>query len=182
MGAPSGKHIHWRRDDAILERMARVERGWVARKTNVAIARDLGVDEKTVRVDLQRLAELWRERVGDVQEDLRAKKVAELDEVIRQALETAEKDDAYERGVLLGDRVGEKEIVRDTKGKATFKSSKTQALNVARQAIMDQAKLLGVVVDKAALTDADGKTMDLASLIARARENRERRSGSGTAE
>src|SRR5262244_2591229 len=102
MEVPKGrKCLHWRRDNAILERMARVERMWVARRTNVAIARELGVDEKTVRVDLQRLAELWRERVGDVQEDLRAKKVAELDEVIRQALETAEKDDAYERGVLL---------------------------------------------------------------------------------
>lgn len=40
---------------------------------------------------------------------------------------------------------------------------------------MDAAKVLGIVVDKVTPTDADGNTMNLAELAARAREERARR-------
>ncbi len=69
---------HWRKDGAILARLEEVERLHLAGKSNRAIARELRIDEWTVRRDLQRLQELWEERVGQRVVELRAQCVAQL--------------------------------------------------------------------------------------------------------
>jgi hypothetical protein len=142
------KGIPWRRDLAILQRLPEVERRHLAGQANVAIAAALGVDEGTVRADLKRLQELWRERVAEAVEDLRAKAVVELDDLKRLALEAAAWDLACERAVLYGEGEDGRDVLRDDKGGASFRGQKAQALNVARQAVMDKAKLLGLVVER----------------------------------
>ena len=145
--------VHWRRDPIILARLQEVERRHLAGQTNIAVAESLGVDETTIRRDLGRLNELWLERTTGEQETLRARAVRELDEIKRRALDAADFDAACERAVLfdeidpdvLGDAF---RVSRDDKGSAQFRGNKAAALNVARQAIMDTAKVLGIVVDK----------------------------------
>lgn len=150
---PRGKRVAWRRDPIILARLRDVERRHLAGETNVAIAEHLGVDEKTVRNDIDRLNELWLERTAAEQGDLRAQVYAKLEDVRVRALAAAEFDERCERAVLFGDSVDDPDgnpttVYRDDKGSATFRGQKAQALNTARQATMDQAKLLGLVVDK----------------------------------
>lgn len=173
------KQAAWRRDPTILDRLRSVERmkldGW----SNLRIATSLGVVEATIRNDVRRLEEMWLEALGSTQEALRAAKVAELTEVYRRAIASAEFDQACERAVLFGDQVdfdGEKkEVLRNADGEATFKGNRVGALNVARQAIMDIAKVLGLIVEKVAPTDAQGNDLSLADLAARAREARAER-------
>lgn len=162
----TGKSVHWRRDPKILERLSKVERRHLRGDTNVAIADDLGVDEITVRRDIQRLRELWLERVQEDQETIRAQVVANLEDVRRRALSAAEFDQRAERAVLYGeDEDGRVLIVeRDAKGSAQFRGQKAQSLNVARQAAMDQAKVMGVIVDKVAPTDEHGKSLSMAQV------------------
>ncbi len=149
--------------------------GW----SNLRIATTLSVAEGTVRNDVRRLESLWLEALSSTQEALRAAKVAELTEVYRRAIASAEFDQACERAVLFGDEVdveGEKKaVLRNDDGEATFKGNKVGALNVARQAIMDIAKVLGLIVDKIAPTDGKGNDLSLADLAARAREARAER-------
>ena len=62
-----------------------------------------------------------------------------------------------ERAVLFGEAVPDANgqalsVYRDEKGSAVFRGQKAQALGVARQAIMDAAKLLGLVIDKQQLS------------------------------
>lgn len=61
-------------------------------------------------------------------------------------------------------------VKRDFKGSATFRGNKSAALNVARQALMDAAKIEGLVVDKVSPTDDQGRTLDLAALMALAKQ------------
>lgn len=143
------KQTPWRRNLAILQRLPEVERRHLAGMSNCAIARELGVDEGTIRSDLKRLHELWRERIADEQEILRGQAVRRLEEVYRRSLAAAEFDEEAERAVLYGEG---KHVVRDDDGKATFKGAKAAALTTARQAAMDIAKILGVVVDKQDIT------------------------------
>lgn len=153
------KKILWRRDLAILARMQEVERRHLAGESNTSIAADMGVDEKTIRTDLKRLTELWRDRIGEQADVLRARAVRELDDIKRRALAAAEFDETAERAVLYGEDANGKQlqVERDHKGSVTFRGQKAQALNVARQAVMDEAKLLGLVVDKIAPTDPTGE-------------------------
>ncbi len=138
------KSVAWRRDPLILARMRDVERRHLAGQTNVAIAAVLGVDEATIRNDLKRLAELWLEQTKESQADLRAQMLAKLEDVRVRALQAAEFDGRCERAVLFGDE----QVYRDDKGSATFRGNKAGALAQARQATMDQAKLLGLVIEK----------------------------------
>lgn len=144
------KSLPWRRDEAILARMRTVERLHIAGQPNTHIATTLEVDEATIRNDLKRLQELWIEHIQQDQETLRSQVVANLEDVRRRALSAAEFDEAAERAVLYGqDADGEYVTVeRDQKGSAQFRGNKAAAINVARQATMDQAKILGLVVDK----------------------------------
>lgn len=144
------KSVHWRKDGVILARLPDVERRHLAGDTNLAIAAVLGVDESTIRLDLKRLAELWIERIKQDQETLRGAAVAELADVRRRALAAATFDEQAERAVLYGvDSAGNPvDVARDAKGGVQFRGNKAAALNVARQATMDQAKVLGIVVEK----------------------------------
>lgn len=167
------KSVPWRRDLVILARLPEVERRHLAGQPNTVIAEALGVDEGTIRNDLKRLQELWLERIGATQETLRAEKVAELVDVKRRALRAAEWDEFCERAVLFDDRdlaaVDLKRlgldpslrVNRDDKGSAQFRGQKAQALNVARQAVMDQAKVLGLIVEKQEVTGKDGAPLPI---------------------
>lgn len=138
------KSLPWRRDPIILARLRDVERRHLSGQTNVAIAAALDVDEITVRRDLDRLRELWLEQTKESQADLRAQMLAKLEDVRVRALQAAEFDERCERAVLFGDE----QVYRDDKGSATFRGNKAAALGQARQATMDQAKLLGLVIEK----------------------------------
>jgi hypothetical protein len=121
-----------------------VEKQHLSGNSNYAIAAALGVDEKTVRNDLERIRELWLDHVGDNVTTLKAQALAELEDVRRRAIAAAEFDEAAERAVLYGDE----KVIRDDRGKAEFRGQKAQALNVARQASMDKAKVLGIIVER----------------------------------
>jgi hypothetical protein len=171
---PRGRRsVHWRRDPLILARLTEVERRHLRGDTNTAIADALRVTEATIRNDLARLKELWLERTGDDVANLKAQAVAELEDVRRRALHAAEFDEQMERAVLLGEKIDDHSVYRDDKGSAQFRGNKAAALAQARQAAMDKAKVLGIVVDKVIPTDGDGKTLDLAALVLRAREKGE---------
>lgn len=161
----------WRRDPVILARLRDVERRHLVGETNVAIAAGLDVSEATIRDDLKRLNELWLERTAASQDDNRARVLAELEDVRVRALAAAEWDQACERAVLFGgsieDEDGPDSVYRDKKGSAQFRGNKAAALQTARQATMDKAKILGIVVDKAALTDSAGEDIPLAELMER---------------
>jgi DNA-binding CsgD family transcriptional regulator len=169
----------WKRDPEILARLQRVERmrldGW----SNLRIAAALDVAEGTIRNDVRRLEDLWLESLCDNQERLRAARVAELTELYRRAIASADFDQLCERAVLFGGEVDlegvKKLVLRNADGEATFKGNKVGALNVARQAVMDIAKIMGLIVDKVAPTDGKGNDLTLADLAARAREARAER-------
>lgn len=148
-----GRGVSWRQDPLILARLAEVERRHLTGAYNTQIARELGVDEGTIRTDLKRLAELWHERAGAEVEELRWKKLRELELIAQRALAAAAFDESAERAVLYGkDADGNAApVVRDDKGGASFRGNKAAALNVARAAIMDQVKLLGLVTEKLSL-------------------------------
>lgn len=154
---PARRSVLWRHDPVILARLRDVERLHFEGKTNVAIARALGVDERSIRRDLERLTELWRERIGAQADDLRARVVSELADIKAKALEAAAFDRAAEQAVLFGVPFVDAEgnghrVYRDEKDAASFRGQKAQSLNVARQAVMDQAKVLGIIVEKQQLT------------------------------
>ena len=157
------KSVAWRRDPLILARMRDVERRHLAGQTNVAIADVLGVDEATIRNDMKRLAELWLEQTRAEQTDLRARVLAELEDVRTRAIAAAEFDEQCERAVLFGDA----RVIRDDKGSATFRGNKAAALGQARQASMDKAKILGIVVDKASIAGPDGAPLTFTIAIDR---------------
>ncbi len=162
--------VHWRKDADILRRLEEVERLHSAGLSNRAIARRLGIDEWTVRRDLERLQELWEERVGQRVVELRAQCVAQLDSIYRQAMQNAERDRQYERWVLFGivpDGMGPASLA-PADGRATFRGDKANSLNVARQAVMDMAKLLGLA--RAPQPDQDRQRMTLAQLMQAARD------------
>lgn len=181
----SGKHLHWRRDPRILERMQEVDRLHLLGRANTSIAITLGVDESTIRYDLKRINELYRERVADSHEELLGQAIRRLEHVMRLGLEAYDWDLECEDAVLFGgDQIdgaegnGKRVVYRDQKGSAQFRGNKAAALQVAAKAAMDIAKLQGLVVDKVAPTGADGKTLDLAALVLRLRETRQDDSGS----
>lgn len=170
----AGGRLPWRRDSVVLERLPLVERRHLAGQPNTVIALALGVDESTVREDIKRLNELWLEQTKADQADLRAEVVAELNDTRRRAISMAEWDEFCERAVLFDDssmptyeRIrrglihpdhpldsnGEPlRVARDEKGSAAFRGNKSGALNVARQATMDKAKVLGLIVDQVSLS------------------------------
>lgn len=157
---PRRGSLPWREDPAIMVRLSKVERAHLRGDTNVAIADVLGVTEATIRNDLDRIHELWKDRITGELETLKSHAVAELEDVRRRAIAAAEFDEQAERAVLYGDSVDDEEatdlqgrpfknrVVRDVKGSAQFRGNKAGALNAARQASMDKAKVLGIIVDR----------------------------------
>lgn len=174
---PGRARLPWHRDPVVLERMVQVERRRLAGEANTTIAAALNVDEKTIRDDVKRIESIWLERIAQDIEALKAEKVAELGEVKRLALSAAAFDEMAERAVLANEpfimRDGnERRIYRDAKDSAQFRGNKAASIGQARQAIMDQAKVLGLVVEKVAPTDGKGNDLDLASLLQKARDLR----------
>ena len=168
------KQTPWRQDVGVLARLEEVERRHLKGEHNTAIAAALGVTETTIRNDLKRLRELWLERTGGSVEEMRARAIAELLEIKDRALSAAAFDEMAERAVLFGEPGPNGELVkRDHKGSAQFRGNKAAAIAQARQAIMDAAKLMGIVVDKVAPTDPNGGALDLASLVLAARKERD---------
>jgi hypothetical protein len=171
------KSVSWRRDPAILARLPRVERLHLAGRTNVAIAAELDVDEGTVRNDLKRLSEIWLERTATDQADNRARVLAELEDVRVRALEAAEWDQMCERAVCSTTYLSRRHHSRRTSGAAirlprrqglgAVPGQQGAALAQARQATMDKAKLLGIDVNKVALTDSQGDDITLDELMER---------------
>ena len=157
------KSVHWRRDPVILARLREVERRHLAGDTNVSIAAALSMSEATIRDDIKRLRELWLEQTAAEQSDMRARVIAELEDVRTRAIHAAEWDEEAERAVLFGDG----RVYRDDKGSAQFRGNKAGALQAARQATMDKAKILGIVVDKASLSNADGSPLTFTIAIDR---------------
>lgn len=160
------KKTPWRSDPEITARLPDVERLHLNGKSNRAIAAQLGVTEMTIRRDLERIRALWLERAGDKIEHLKAQAAARLEGIYRKGLEQAEFDQAVEKAVIFDTEFEDEdgssyEVQRPEKGGVTFKGQKAQALNVARQALMDQAKILGLVVDKVAPTDAEGNSIPI---------------------
>lgn len=166
------KSVPWRRDPIILARLPRVERLHLAGRTNVAIASEMDLSEATVRDDLKRLRELWLERTRNDQAENRARALAELEDIRVRALEAAEFDEMCERAVLFGDPIqdaedGRRTVYRDQKGSAQFRGNKAASLAQARQAAMDKAKILGIVVDKVAPTNGSGDDLPIEELMER---------------
>jgi len=177
-GARKGqrKQLEWRRDPDIIARLERVEPLHLAGWSSTRIATELGVSERTIRNDVTHLSELWVERLGATQEALRGRIVAQLDMAIARAFEAADDDWQCTRAVLFGEpyeRNGHKlEIIRDLNGAARFSSQRVAALNAARQAVVDKAKVLGLIIDKVAQTDGAGNDLSLADLANAARAAR----------
>ena len=170
--------VHWRQDPVILARLAEVEKRHLRGEANVHIAAALGLGEGTIRRDIKRLNELWLERTADEVTTLRARAIRQLEEVHRRAIAAAEFDEMAERAVLYGEVPAEFDettfrVIRDDKGSVQFRGAKAQALNVARQATMDIAKVQGLIVEKVAPTDGDGKTLDLLGLLRQAARARD---------
>lgn len=131
----------WREDPVVLQRLPEVEKRHLRGQSNVAIAAALGVDESTIRNDLRRVQLLWSEGAADRILELKARAVAELDDLRHRALAASEFDQAAECGLLYGE--GEPVV-----GEVWFRGQKAQALNVARQASMDKARVLGLLSDR----------------------------------
>lgn len=167
--------LPWRKDPEVLARLPEVGRRMLRRETHQQIATALGSTISTVHQDMKRVRELWVETIQDEQTAMRAQIVAELDDARLEALRAAEWDYQCERAVLFGQALVEddpilgrcdRQVWRDTKGSAQFRGNKAAAIGQARQATMDKAKVLGLIVDKVAPTDADGKTLSLAEIRA----------------
>ena len=167
---PRPKQTPWRADPAILARLPEVEKRVLEGAHNTDIAREFGVSEGTIRSDRKRLQELWLEQVGGDVKARRAARIAQLEALYERSIRVADFDQRMERAVLLGEPVDGLEVYRDHKGSASFRGNKAAALAVARQALMDAAKIEGLVVDKMSPTDDQGKTLDLASLMALAKQ------------
>jgi NADH/NAD ratio-sensing transcriptional regulator Rex len=149
--------VSWKRDERILARLAEVERLHLRGKSNRAIAEKLHVNEKTIRNDLERINELWQERTTLDIDGLRARRFAELELVKREALQSFDFDMAMIEAVMLGKPIeGEdgvtRHVQRDDDGRAQYKADKVAALAQYRQAVMDQAKLYGLIVEKVDMT------------------------------
>jgi hypothetical protein len=164
------KKVSWRQDPVILARLQRVERAHFAGTTNVAIAAAEGVDEATIRTDLKRLAALWIERLGDDVAANRAAILAQQADIAARALAAAQFDEQAERAVLYGELppdvvIKGGSLVYDEHGRIQFRGNKAAALGVARQAIMDAAKVQGLVIDKVAPVTPEGNALQPITVI-----------------
>lgn len=187
-----GKALPWKQDPVILARMVEVERRYLRGEYNTHIAAALEVHESTVREDIKRLNQLWKDRAGEQVNDMRAARFAELENVKRMALASFDFDMEALAAVLYnegpdGERLpggtaavqeedgGPVKIVdlpgrnvyRDKDGKAQYKADKVAALATYRQAVMDQAKLYGLVIEKKDVTSG-GQPMTFTIQIDRA--------------
>lgn len=169
--------ISWRKDPIILSRIHTVQELRFKGLNNYKIAGQLGVTEGTIRLDLNRLAQLWAEDISRDEKSLRAEKVAELKAIKGKAIDAAEWDQMCERAVLFDEQPSDGGITvlvsdpprrvvihRDAKDAAMFRGAKAQSLDVARKATMDGARLLGLDKDKGS-TDEGGSMAALIEIL-----------------
>lgn len=161
--APGRKSVPWRRDPEVLARLAEVDRRHLRNESANAIALAIGVSATTVRTDLRRLEELYRERAGDTVAMQREEAIRRLEAIERLAIDAYVSDRELEEAVVFGATPGGRRPREGTR----FVGRKDGALAVARQARMDIAKLQGIVVDKVAPTTGDGDDLPLAELMDR---------------
>ena len=172
-----GKKLPWRQDPEILARLPEVERRYLRGMFNTKIAEELGVHESTVREDIKRLNQLWKERAGDEVDEMRAARFRELEAVKHLALQSFDFDMEALTAVLYNEgpdgeqlpggnaavqeadggpvkivEIPGRRVHRDQDGRAQYKADKPASLQVYRQAVMDQAKLYGLVIDKKDVT------------------------------
>lgn len=187
--------LPWKRDPVILARLEKVERMLLEGITNrQRIANALGVDAITIARDKQRLQLLWNARLGHKVEEMRAERIAALQHLVKVAYEGFEEDRRRIQSVLFDepyeivdcpgkqDHAGngvlcmaphkfQVRVARPMNGSAQYKGQGAALLETSRKAIMDAAKLMGLVVDKVSPTDASGQTLDLATLVMSARKS-----------
>ena len=82
---PRPKQLDWRHDPAVLKRLPQVEDLHLMGYPNTRIAEAMKVSEGTIRLDLKRIAVLWRERAGDSIEEKKNRSVAVYRRVQRAA-------------------------------------------------------------------------------------------------
>jgi len=163
----------WRRNPAVRARLSAVERMRSEGLSQESIARALGVNPDTINTDYRRLDALALEYLGESASKLRADKYSQLEHLARLAVTAYHEERAWLQACLFGTpirvqcpgraqhRDGTRCIqphdyeVYPVPG-ATLRSQSGTLLATARQARFDQARLLGLVVDKHALTDNDG--------------------------
>lgn len=180
---PGKKSIPWDRDAEILDEVKEVDRRRLGGESIQSIALALGIGLATVKVHIRRASILYRDRTAANVAEQREDVIRRLEEVVRTALGQARFDYEAARAVLFGSVAhgidGEEltidppdvgEGFRGVIKMPEYKGSPSASLAVARQALMDIAKLQGLVVDKVAPTNADGTTLDLASLVLAARK------------
>lgn len=175
----------WHQDPIIIERIKIVWDLVCQGLSNYKIADELHVDVRTVREDIHRLETVWEKDLQVDADRLRARKVVELDEIRRRALQVADDDRKHILAVLYDEPFSQRECpgnvshgidpttglpatpcprshiiemraYRDAKGSASYRSTGAAALNVARQALMDQATMLGINITKVAPVNPDG--------------------------
>lgn len=130
------KSLPWRQDTVILRRLPKVEELHLMHYPNTRIAELLGVDEVTIRRDLKRVRELWRERAGDSIDEQKDKAVAFYALIQQKAL-------------------GEFARVKDTS------LNKSAYLNTAKGAQDSIVKVMGIeAATKLEHTGAGGKPIE----------------------
>lgn len=178
------KAIRWDRDPAILDRMRKVGEMHLQGASLNAISIKLEVSYQTVKKDLDRLSQQWRDQALGELEDMRARAIVELTQIKVKALEAAGFDMTAESAILFGLNPDGTPLANALQrpehydkegnligyGSVSFRGNKAAALQAARAAIMDIAKLQGIVIDKVSPTDAKGNTLDLAALVLRAQQ------------
>lgn len=177
MGRPRRRRSPvWSQDPDILARLETVEAMYLDGYSNAAIAAAVGTSRVTVQRDLERLESVWLKHIEASQDRLRGRAVRRLEHVYQRALAGADADERHSRAVLYGlpfvencpggRRHGrqrcdaphqvELRVQRDDKGSARFHGQAAQHLEVARKALIDQARLLGL--DKVAF-EGDGTSL-----------------------
>lgn len=146
------KSVPWREDPEIRARLLKVEPLALEGQTNLAIADALGVTEVTIRRDRKRLQELWLEQAGGEIKRRRLVRIAQLEEVHRKSMALAERHEAIMLAVLTGGDVDGKPLATSLDGMSVrlpdFKGQTAQLIKEARQALVDAAKIEGLVLEK----------------------------------
>lgn len=100
------KILPWRQNPDVLDRLPKVRKGMHYGKSNREIARELGVDEGTIRSDVKRIRELGIEYLAQDITTHRADVLREFEEIRQHAIHAAAFDESVERAVLFGEAAG----------------------------------------------------------------------------
>lgn len=158
--------------DAMHERLERVATAYLRGTPISKIAKAEGVNPRTIKSDLARARELWRERTAqsyDVHLDLQ---LAKLDQIelaawtgwersIKDGLETGQIDSESKDGATSTTTIKRKKQT----GNASF-------LKIIQDTVRQRSELLGLV-DIDAKSVADGQSAEIVSIVIESREEAE---------